>query len=47
MSAAVFLVRPRSRGSVYLNPEDVNGMPLLDVGYFSDANDMQSLLDGL
>ncbi len=47
MSAAVFLVRPRSRGGVYVNPTNVSGLPILDVGYFDDPRDMQSMLDAV
>lgn len=41
-----FIMRPKSRGSIRLNPSDPNGLPLIDVGYLSDPRDVQISLDG-
>lgn len=48
MSSSVFLVRPRSRGSIKINPQDpVNGPPILDVGFYSDPLDLERMLEGI
>lgn len=47
MSSSIFLGRPRSRGSVRINPRNVYGDPIIDVGFLRDARDLQMFLDGI
>ncbi|CAL8122598.1 unnamed protein product [Orchesella dallaii] len=47
MSVQAFLGRPKSRGSIKLNPEDPNGPPLIDPQHLMDPRDMQIALDGV
>lgn len=47
MTAAIYLTRPKSRGSLALNPVDIYGPPILDVAYVRDPRDMQILIEGL
>lgn len=41
------LARPRSRGSVLLNPGDPDGLPLVDPGFLRDPADFQAMRDGI
>ncbi|CAL8104526.1 unnamed protein product [Orchesella dallaii] len=47
MSVEVFVVRPKSRGSIKLNVDDPNGPPLIDPQYLMDPRDLQIALDGV
>lgn len=47
MSSSIFLGRPKSRGSIKINPENPTfGAPILDMGYLRDSRDMLLFLDG-
>lgn len=39
--------RPRSRGRLWLDPENPTGPPKIDPRYFTDPYDSQALVDGL
>jgi choline dehydrogenase len=41
------LARPQSRGSVTLNPNDPDGLPLVDPGFLRDPADFQAMRDGI
>jgi hypothetical protein len=41
-----YLGRPKSRGSVSLNPDDLNGSPLIDFNVLSDVRDVKILVEG-
>ncbi|ODM92682.1 Oxygen-dependent choline dehydrogenase, partial [Orchesella cincta] len=45
--AAPILVRPNSRGSIKLNPDNVDGPPLVDFNMLSDSQDMDVLVEGV
>lgn len=44
---AAQLARPRSRGSVTLNLENIEGDPFVDFNYLSDPYDMKVLVEGI
>lgn len=41
------LARPRSRGTVALNPAEPDGLPLVDPGFLRDPADFQAMRDGM
>lgn len=43
---AVAMVRPKSRGSVKLNNTDPNGMPLIDLKFLSEQEDVDRIVNG-
>ena len=47
LSAAVFAMKPRSRGSVRLASPDPRTPPVIEHGLLSDSSDLDVLLDGL
>ncbi len=42
----ISLSRPKSRGSIQLNPRDPFGLPIINVNFLSDPRDVEALLDG-
>jgi choline dehydrogenase len=47
LSAATFVMKPRSRGSVRLAGPDARQPPLIEHGFLSDPADLEVLVDGL
>lgn len=43
----VTVLRPKSRGTVKLNPENPHGMPLIDPNFLSDKDDLTVLVKGV
>ena len=41
------LLHPKSVGEMNLNPNDPNGMPLIDPKYLSHENDVDTLVEGI
>ena len=40
-------LRPKSRGDVTLNPNDLDGPPLISFNYLSDPDDMKEMMNGV
>lgn len=46
VACLIFLVRPKSRGTVALNATDIYADPIIDFQYLSHPDDTQVLLEG-
>lgn len=46
ISTVIMMTRPKSLGTVTLNPEDVNGDPLVDFQYLTHPDDLEIMVDG-
>ncbi|CAL8117898.1 unnamed protein product [Orchesella dallaii] len=44
---SIYLTRPRSCGTISLNPRNVSGDPILDFNMLSDPEDLEVLVDGI
>ncbi|UYV78990.1 hypothetical protein LAZ67_17000565 [Cordylochernes scorpioides] len=44
---SVFLMRPKSRGSLLLNTTDPRDHPLIDPQYFDDPDDVRRMVEGM